>query len=367
MARNSFPSTSSVHSSRGAFSRCIHSSNLSLGSEIGRGQFKSVLRGRYQGQDVAVLSLPAGSRGDPEIAMLLKLADRRKGFVPEVYGMCDLHCRLCVVVELAKFGTWKALIQEDKTAGILTSAHRVTAASQIASAMAFLQSEQIVHADLACRNVLCFDVGKDDSTSVTVKLSDFGLSVQLDSAPKCVDGEFPSLWILSDNASSNRKKQARPIRWCSPETVLENKLSHYSDAWSLGATLWEAFGAGENPWFMQARRADVDVQLRTLGQQENACRSHLRSGAACSCDAAAIIRENFPCQKVCPAEVHDVILLCLNTHEFQRPLSSKAASSLHNLLTSKRRGHPVTAFDLHKDDLLHCEDGWTFVESTVFP
>ena len=49
---------------------------------------------------------------------------------------------------------------------------------QIIDAMIFLAYNRVVHADLACRNVLIFRFDEADPKNNIVKVSDFGLSRQ---------------------------------------------------------------------------------------------------------------------------------------------------------------------------------------------
>lgn len=37
-------------------------------------------------------------------------------------------------------------------------------------------------------------------------------------------------------------KQALPWRWCAPETLTRAELSHKSDVWQFGTTLWQLLG-----------------------------------------------------------------------------------------------------------------------------
>lgn len=300
-------------------SRHVSAAHVRLGAELGKGQFKRVQKGRYKGKDVAAIIFKEGSL-EKELILLLRLASRGPRFVPEVFGTCVLSGGVCVLQELARCGTLKQCIVDTCTQPLhgcgdpFTLAHRLTAMTQAARALAFLEGERVVHADLSCRNLLVFRADENPAHTV-VKLSDLGLSIELAEPTACAEDEAaPGFVVLSARAACDRMRQPRAVRWSSPETICEHKLSHRADAWSLGATIWEALSAGQNPWACSPRRADVDSQLRALAQAER--------------DGPAIVAAAFPRPRDCPASVHDVVLACLRVDEFARPAFELVAEGL---------------------------------------
>merc|ERR1719262_32527 len=102
--------------------------------------------------------------------------------------------------------------------------------------MEFLGQEHVVHADFSCRNTLVFRL-EEDPRSVLLKITDFGLAI-----------------CLEDGADFIKHKQPRAVRWCAPETIVDSKLSHRSDTWQLGMTLFEFFTGGTDPWAHMPKR-----------------------------------------------------------------------------------------------------------------
>ncbi|VUZ41959.1 unnamed protein product, partial [Hymenolepis diminuta] len=98
-------------------------------------------------------------------------------------------------------------------------------ATDIASALLYLENIAVSHGDIAARNVLL-------TASLTAKLGDFEMA--------CVipHGEFIAL--------PNFKKI--PVRWSAPEVILSNRRHARSDVWSFGVLLWEIFSFGETPY-----------------------------------------------------------------------------------------------------------------------
>ena len=101
-------------------------------------------------------------------------------------------------------------------------------AKQIAAGMAYLEEKQIIHRDLALRNILC----KIEMTGVTCKVADFGLSRTTQ------DGTYK---IHSENPL--------PVKWSAPELIFKNIATSKSDVFSFGVVLFELFSKGKLNFF----------------------------------------------------------------------------------------------------------------------
>lgn len=100
-----------------------------------------------------------------------------------------------------------------------------------------VQAENILHLDLAARNLLVKTelITSSNSAKYTIKISDFGMSSS----------------IIGDNSQvydvSNRNKfPVRQVkffcnlcRWCAPEVATSRCVSRASDVWSFGVVMWE--------------------------------------------------------------------------------------------------------------------------------
>ena len=87
----------------------------------------------------------------------------------------------------------------------------------------YLSSLEIVHRDLACRNVL---VGEGKA----LKIADFGLSrvvAEGDAYVKTTSGRLP-------------------FKWMAIESIRDRVYTSMSDVWSFGVVLWEIATLGEN-------------------------------------------------------------------------------------------------------------------------
>ncbi|PRP77283.1 hypothetical protein PROFUN_14352 [Planoprotostelium fungivorum] len=107
--------------------------------------------------------------------------------------------------------------------------HRYDIMLQIARALSYLESAEIIHTDVAARNVLI--------KGNTAKLSGFGESMK-----------------------ANKKAVSRFIseqRWNAPEVMVKGEYSYASDIWSFGVLFWEVLSDGKEPY-----GAMTDQQIR---------------------------------------------------------------------------------------------------------
>ncbi|CAF0780593.1 unnamed protein product [Adineta steineri] len=113
---------------------------------------------------------------------------------------------------------------------------------QITDAMIFLSSKNIIHGDLACRNVLVFRLDDEEPKKALVKLTDFGIS-----RGNCMYSKIDAVNTAIDIV---------PIR-SSPPEVLANidddddtvdVFTEKLDMYAMGVLMWEAYSNGKLPW-----------------------------------------------------------------------------------------------------------------------
>lgn len=280
---------------------------LTVGDEIGKGRFKKVHWGRYKRRDVVILRYSKGGDNN-ELRILTWLGQRGPNqLVPEIFGICNERDITSIVQEFAAWGSLKAVLKDSELGPRVTMSHRLRGSAHIARAMSFLQSARVVHADLSCRNVLVCRL-EVDPVSFLVKITDFALSV-----------------LLQESADSVKKKQPQATRWCSPETVAFQKLSHRADVWSFGATMWEMFTDGALPWSRREKRGDVAARLRDLAEN---------GGLA---EGGTDVSGDFAAPPGCPKPAYEVFLQCFAVDEFLRPTFVQLQESFDRIIQAAER------------------------------
>lgn len=236
-------------------------SRLVMGEKLGQGNFGTVYQAVLQSNSggdmeesngvdevVAVKELHSGAGLEEEARFLIEcrlMAKLQHPHLVRLVGMCidttpfmlvlehmaggDLHSQLLHYRKVASAGGKATSTTSPGFQSLSVTCEDITAvATQLADAMAFLESRRIVHRDLACRNVL---VGRHGLS--LVKLSDYGLSRLLS----------------ADQDYYRAMSQAQlPLRWMAPESIVDRVWTTRSDVWSFGIMIWEAAALGRMPY-----------------------------------------------------------------------------------------------------------------------
>ncbi|XP_067312175.1 protein-tyrosine kinase 2-beta isoform X2 [Pseudorasbora parva] len=139
-----------------------------------------------------------------------------------------------IVMELYQHGELGNYLTENQKK--LTNVTLILYSLQISKALAYLEGVNMVHRDIAVRNVL---VAKPDC----VKLGDFGLSRYIE------EEEYYK-------ASVTRL----PIKWMAPESINFRRFTSSSDVWMFAVCMWEIMSGGQQPFFWLENK-DVINQL----------------------------------------------------------------------------------------------------------
>lgn len=191
---------------------------IELVKKLGEGRAGQVYQGYWNRHIVAIKKIK-----DPvelvelkqEAAILKKCIHKN---IVRMYGI-SVRDTLMIVQEYINGGSLKDVMLK-KTDNLFNYRRLQYIGYQVACGMNYLEKKNIIHCDLAARNILV----TFDTDPLIVKIADFGMA-------KCL--AVPIYVSPTDSP--------RPIRWCAPEVLIHGKLSIKSDVWSYGILLMELF------------------------------------------------------------------------------------------------------------------------------
>mmetsp|Transcript_6996 Transcript_6996/g.13883 ORF Transcript_6996/g.13883 Transcript_6996/m.13883 type:complete len:1437 (+) Transcript_6996:205-4515(+) len=207
-------------------------------AQIGVGQDKSVYRGWWNGRDVAVLEIRRGTC-ETEARVLQSLGQH-----PHCCTFLGISEDLKLLInELAPLGSLVDVLEDVRgklrDEALLSKDLHLECLQQICSGMLCITNANLIHRDLALRNIVvfCYDA---KNKNIKVKVTDFGLSRA---------GQY-----------YNADSSVMPIRWTAPEALQAKKFSQQSDVWSYGVLTWELLDYAERMPYWEIQ-SDEQVKL----------------------------------------------------------------------------------------------------------
>jgi serine/threonine protein kinase len=221
--------------------------------EIGRGRRKMVFQGTWSCpgaitkiRRVAVSRMISGSC-EKEAMTFIRIG--RHPRIVRFYGVYVHGGFEHMVTEIAKFG---ALVPDSfKMIGNngwkFTLGHALAIMQQVCCGMEALAAADIVHRDLAGRNILLFAFDPHDATRTSAKVSNLSLSTYA-----C--HEF-YIGAAVDAPSYGT------VRLIAPEVLERGLFSEPSDVWAMGVLCWEVLTCGQKPFDSCGLIAPDDVKV----------------------------------------------------------------------------------------------------------
>ena len=203
----------------------IERTSIQLKRRLGAGQFGEVWEGVWNGTTpVAVKTLKTGTMAASDFlaeAQVMKKLQHEK--LIQLYAVCTKEEPIYIVTELMKNGSLLDYLQKGDGRHMKLE-ELIDVSAQVASGMAYLETQHYIHRDLAARNIL---VGEAN----IVKIADFGLAR-----------------VIKDDEYTAREGAKFPIKWTAPEAALFSRFSIKSDVWSFGVLLVELVTHGRVPY-----------------------------------------------------------------------------------------------------------------------
>ncbi|CAB1443129.1 unnamed protein product [Pleuronectes platessa] len=218
----------------------IDRNDIVLGRILGEGFFGEVYDGVYKKNNVERINVAVKTCKDcsPDVmekfmseAVIMKSLEHPH--IVKLIGIIE-EDPVWIVMELYQYGELGNYLTQNETT--LTNMTLVLFSLQICKALVYLSGVNVVHRDIAVRNVLV-------ASQACVKLGDFGLSRYIE------EEEYYK-------ASVTRL----PIKWMAPESINFRRFTTASDVWMFAVCVWEVMSRGQQPFFWLENR-DVINQL----------------------------------------------------------------------------------------------------------
>ncbi|XP_010625758.1 tyrosine-protein kinase ABL1 [Fukomys damarensis] len=200
--------------------------DITMKHKLGGGQYGEVYEGVWKRYSLTV-AVKTLKEDTMEVEEFLKEAAVMKEIkhpnLVQLLGVCTREPPFYIVTEFMTYGNLLDYLRECSRQEV-TAVVLLYMATQISSAMEYLERKNFIHRDLAARNCL---VGENH----LVKVADFGLSR-----------------LMTGDTYTAHAGAKFPIKWTAPESLAYNKFSIKSDVWAFGVLLWEIATYGMSPY-----------------------------------------------------------------------------------------------------------------------
>mmetsp|Transcript_27732 Transcript_27732/g.65887 ORF Transcript_27732/g.65887 Transcript_27732/m.65887 type:complete len:790 (-) Transcript_27732:520-2889(-) len=251
---------------------------LALGEMIGSGSCKTVYRGMWSSNSVAIVQMRSG--GMQAEANIMRELGLHPNLIRFYRWARDHNGHEYMIMELMSEGSLERKLRAGHRFPL---SDKLRICEQVCSAMCELANAGLLHCDLAARNVLIASLDP-----VHVKVTDFGMARKWDGMEH-----------------SKRIHEFIPYRWAAPEMLRGQKCTEKTDVWAFGVTMWEIFSDGREPY------ASESVSSQFQGVIE-----FVQSG------------RRLPMPEDCPAAVYSIMEECWHEDASRRPKFDKLQTML---------------------------------------
>jgi hypothetical protein len=239
--------------------REIRHEAVKLLTQLGAGNWGEVykgLLGEHRGANIPAylvaiktLKSSASDAMDELMREACFMAQLNCDYIVRLYGVATVGKPFMMVMEYCEHGSLQAHLRNHE----ILEEQRIMLAHDAAQGLKYLAACNIVHRDIAARNVLL-------NSEMRGKIADFGMSRE----------------SAADSAYYTSRGGAIPVRWSSPEALDDHKFSEKSDVWSYGVLLYELYTRAELPYKgISNQRVWVDVVSGKRLRQPPACPEHV--------------------------------------------------------------------------------------------
>jgi hypothetical protein len=149
--------------------------------------------------------------------------------------------RLCLISDFAAHGSLLHFFENAEVDELdISLSHKLVMARQAGDGLLSLHQHDLVHADVAARNVLVYKFDADNHHHTLVKLSDYGL----------VRTKSNYTDVAAAGGDQGAAGEPLPLapKWSAWESLKKDKFYPASDIWSFGVLVWEILTEGDTPY-----------------------------------------------------------------------------------------------------------------------
>ncbi|KAM9316655.1 proto-oncogene tyrosine-protein kinase ROS [Gastrophryne carolinensis] len=283
--------------------------NLTLSVFLGSGAFGEVYEGTAKDilgpgtgiSKVAVKTLKSDATNNEKFDFLKEahlMSQFHHGNILKLLGVCLFNEPQYIILELMNGGDLLTYLRGARPLSphgdpLLSPLDLLDIAVDISTGCAYLEKMHFVHRDLAARNCLV-SVKEYNSPDRTVKIGDFGLARD----------------VYKTDYYRKKGEGLLPVRWMSPESLIDGIFTTHSDVWSFGVLLWELFTLGQQPY---------------QGFSNMEVVHYIRSG------------QRMDSPDNCPDNMLDLMLECWTQEPFKRPSFAHIHAQLEELKSCSLR------------------------------
>ncbi|XP_061188661.1 tyrosine-protein kinase receptor-like [Saccostrea echinata] len=215
----------------------FHFKDLKMFEEIGNGHFGLVRRGKILSTStpVALKELKPCSTAVEKMDFLLEaitLCKLKHSNIVRCFGISTSQQHICILLELMD-GDLKNYLRKNRDLGVsmatvFSLTHSLKLAIDVCRACVYLEAIKFIHRDIAARN--CLILNKEGQ--VVVKIADFGMAR---------DVTMTQYYVKEGTCKV-------PVRWMSPESMLNGRFSSKTDIWAFGVLMWEIYTGARLPY-----------------------------------------------------------------------------------------------------------------------
>ncbi|KAL5011108.1 hypothetical protein ScPMuIL_013413 [Solemya velum] len=312
----------------------VRRDQLILANFLGSGAFGEVFEGVAQNirsdepdTPVAVKTLrKSASENEKEefLKEALLMSNFKHEHILQLLGVCLDNDPQFIILELMGGGDLLTFLRNCRQSNVnspnLNPPDLVKICVHVARGCEYLEDMHFVHRDLAARNCL---VSSKDPAEMVVKIGDFGLARD----------------IYKQDYYRKEGEGLLPVRWMSPESLVDGVFTTESDIWAFGVLMWEVVTFGQQPY---PARTNIEVLhfVRSGGRLDRpeSCPEELYQ-LMCKCWSYA--SEDRPAFSYFLQQLENFHQKCISMSEYMVPIRSSnredVAGSTHQYLKNQKK------------------------------